>query len=102
MKITVNGKYTSRVADALCNSLPGNWSYERYADIPTKEKDNRGWVKTGHRIGNIWQPTLKKAIEELISLIEIGIYDDNEINTNILKEAKYSNGLNIFDLEGIS
>ena len=93
MKIKVNGKYTSRVAHALCDALPDNWEYESYAYHPVDPDTYY------HRIGNIWRKTLQEAIKELLNLIEIGIYDDNDINVPLLERATYSDGFEIYTIE---
>lgn len=92
MKITVNHKYTSRVTDALRDALPEEWPYDDYA--------KRSWSQNYlHRLGNIWGNSRKEVTQKLIDLINIGIYDDNRINIEILKNATYSNGLKCFDVE---
>ena len=92
MKITVNHKYTSRVTDALIDALPENWQYDDYA--------KRSWSKKRfHRLGNIWGNTRKEVTQKLIDLINIGIYDDEDIDIGLLKKAKYKNGAKCFEIE---
>jgi len=95
MKIKVTAKYTSRVANALVDALPDNWVYESYVTHPADKK--AGMVY--HRIGNIWDKRLKNVITKLIELIELGIYTEDEIDIERLKNATYSDGFKCFKIE---
>lgn len=96
MKIKVNGINTSRVMDALAEAI--DCSYERYADIPTKEKNARGYIVHGYRIGNMWHRTSGKLVNEVISLIELGVFDITDKQLVDLKNAKYSDGFRCFTI----
>jgi hypothetical protein len=52
-----------------------------------------------HQIGNIWDKRLKYVIDELIELIEAGIYLDEEIDIDVLRNAKYVDGFPCFEVE---
>lgn len=98
-KIIVNHKYTSRVANALCESIKdnscGQWSYMNYVECPVTRNGKRPY---GHQIGNIWNRTLKGCVTEFINLIYI-IYNKDDIDFDLLKKAKYSDGAEIFTIE---
>lgn len=48
---------------------------------------------------NIWGNTRKEVTQKLIDLINIGIYDDEDIDIGLLKKAKYKNGAKCFEIE---
>jgi hypothetical protein len=95
MKIKVNAKYTSRVANSLSDALPAGWGYQSYMIHPADKKAGPVY----HQIGNIWDKRLKNVIDELIELIEAGIYANDEIDVDVLKNAKYSDGFHCFTVE---
>ncbi len=85
--IEVNHKVTRRVAIALAESI--GTSYENYV-IRVKSD---GY---GHCVGNTWSKTISGVVNEVLSDIELGLY---EPDYDILKNATYSDGVKCFTIK---